>query len=117
MNVKEFYETIGESYDEVLETLGRDALIEKYLKRLTTEDVIDVMRAALEAKDWNGVFMSAHNLKGYALNLGLSKLSDVSSDLCESTRGGVSKGGEEELFAKVTEVFDFIIGNINKMNE
>lgn len=116
MTVVEFYETIGESYDDVLDTLGREALVLKYLKRLAGENVIEEIRTALAAKDWNGVFMAAHNLKGYALNLSMAKLANAASDLCEATRGGVSKGGEEEFFSKVTEVFDFVTANINKLD-
>ncbi|HJJ47717.1 MAG TPA: Hpt domain-containing protein [Methanocorpusculum sp.] len=90
MNVKEFYTTIGGDYEGVLSRMMKDERIEKYLGKFLESPDYQSMHDAIDAKNYADAFRFTHNLKGIALNLGLTKFAAVSSDLCETMRPGVA---------------------------
>ena len=50
MTAKEFYETIGQNYEEVLERLaGSEALVLKFLKKFSTDKTYAALEEAMEA--------------------------------------------------------------------
>ena len=86
MELKEFYEKVGGDFDGVFSRLAKEERIVKYLKMFYSGDDFSPVYKAYEEKDYPELFRSTHNLKGLALNLGLSKLADSSSELCELVR-------------------------------
>lgn len=103
MTVKECYDEMGGSYDDVLARLMTDKRIEKYLGKFLKDTSYTELCAALEAQDWAGGFAASHNLKGVCLNLGISRLGGSASELCESLRGGSPSGNTAALLAAVKE--------------
>ena len=72
MTAKEFYETIGQNYEEVLERLaGSEALVLRFLKKFSTDKTFSELEKAMEARDIEMIFRQSHTLKGVAANLGL----------------------------------------------
>ena len=52
MTAKEFYETIGQNYEEVLERLaGSEALVLKFLKKFSTDKTYAALEEAMAAGD------------------------------------------------------------------
>lgn len=52
MTAKEFYETIGQNYEEVLERLaGSEALVLRFLKKFSTDKTFSELEKAMEARD------------------------------------------------------------------
>lgn len=90
MNVKEFYTKIGGDYEGVFSRMMKDERIEKFLVKFLDGTDHRELHTALEAKNYPDAFRFVHNLKGVGLNLGLTKLASVSSDLCETMRPGVA---------------------------
>lgn len=75
MTAKEFYETIGQNYEEVLERLaGSEALVLRFLKKFSTDKTFSELEKAMEARDIEMIFRQSHTLKGVAANLGLKPL-------------------------------------------
>ena len=106
MTAKEFYETIGQNYEEVLERLaGSEALVLRFLKKFSTDKTFSELEKAMEARDIEMIFRQSHTLKGVAANLGLKPLFEV---LVEITRHGGSEG-IDEAFEKIKKDYEEII--------
>lgn len=103
MTLREFYDTVGGSYDEAIRRLMTDQLMLKYLKLFAGSDDYGKMMDALREERWEDAFHCSHNLKGVCLNLGLGKLSETSSALCDSLRGGKPSVDITPLVAAVEE--------------
>ncbi len=96
MTAKEFYETIGQNYEEVLERLaGSEALVLKFLKKFSTDKTYAALEEAMAAGEAELIFRQAHTLKGVAANLGLKPLFEDTCVLVEITRNGGTEGIRE----------------------
>ena len=105
MNVQEFYAEIGEDYFEIFNRIGKDEFIVKYLRKFLTDNYFGMLEKAIKEQNWQEGFAMAHNMKGLALNLGLSSLKDVSSVLCEALRGGTPNVDVDSMFSDVEAVY------------
>ena len=93
MTAKEFYETIGQNYEEVLERLaGSEALVLKFLKKFSTDKTYAALEEAMAAGEAELIFRQAHTLKRVAANLGLKPLFEDTCVLVEITRNGGTEG-------------------------
>lgn len=109
MTAKEFYETIGQNYEEVLERLaGSEALVLRFLKKFSTDKTFSELEKAMEARDIEMIFRQSHTLKGVAANLGLKPLFEHTQVLVEITRHGSSEG-IDEAFEKIKKDYEEII--------
>ncbi|MCC2188417.1 MAG: Hpt domain-containing protein [Lachnospiraceae bacterium] len=109
MTAKEFYETIGQNYEEVLERLaGSEALVLRFLKKFSTDKTFSELEKAMEARDIEMIFRQSHTLKGVAANLGLKPLFEHTQVLVEITRHGGSEG-IDEAFEKIKKDYEEII--------
>ena len=101
MTLREFYDMLGGDYAGTLGRMMKEDRMKKYLLRLPdSKDYTDCLNA-FEAKDYDLAFRASHNLKGMALNLGLTKLAESSSELCESVRHGAPAGDVSDLIEKM----------------
>lgn len=80
MTAKEFYETIGQNYEEVLERLAG------------SEATYAALEEAMAEGEAEMIFRQAHTLKGVAANLGLKPLFEDTCVLVEITRNGGTEG-------------------------
>lgn len=90
MTVKEFYDVIGGGYEDVLSRMLKDERIVKYLRRFPEDPSYGAFFEQLEAENYEEAFRNVHTLKGLALNLGLEKLGEASSAVCEELRPKVA---------------------------
>ena len=84
MTTREFYESIGASYDSVLVRFGSEKMITKFAKRFADDTTFQDMCKALEEKNAKEAFRMAHTLKGICSNLGFDELYKASYDLTEA---------------------------------
>lgn len=88
MTVKELYQNIEGDYDRAIRVLRVDKLIDKHIRKLTTNGTVDALLAAGETMDPVQLFETSHAVKGVCGNLGLIKLSDMASEISENYRPG-----------------------------
>lgn len=88
MDLRNFYESIGVSYDTVLRRLRKETLIEKYLNMFMQDPSFAQLKADKDKGDYEEMFRTVHTLKGLALNLELTPLAEAASDLTELLRNG-----------------------------
>lgn len=113
MNVEEFYIIIGGDFDGVSSRLMTVDRIRKYLIMFTKTDDYEQMIRAFEEKRYEDAFRYAHNLKGIALNLGLTELSISASELGETVRHGEPTVDVEPLIDRVTEDYMSILSGVS----
>jgi HPt (histidine-containing phosphotransfer) domain-containing protein len=92
MTVKEYYEAIGGSYDDVMSRLPMESMVERFLQKFKEDKSFDQLTEAVQQMDCDAIFKAVHTLKGVALNLGLARVSEASKNLTELVRGKEEKG-------------------------
>lgn len=105
MEAREVYLELGEDYNEVLGRLVTDERITKYLKRFAEGGSIADIHGLLADENYEEAFRLVHTAKGMAMNMGLSKLTSVTSDLCEELRGGKPNKPIDDMIVIVEEEF------------
>ena len=118
MTLEELYASIDGNYEQAQRVLKMDKLIDRYIRRLKTNDVAEKLAAAGETMDPKGLFESAHALKGVCANLGLVKLADMADEITEEFRPeNTRKLSDSEVKAKldaINELFSKTLEEIGK---
>ena len=104
MTVQRFYALLGADYAEAIRRIGNDDRIRKYLGILQRDDSMDVLQRAFE-NDADTAFRAAHTIKGSALNLGLTCLTDCSSRLTEALRPKTIDGAVAPLAEETARAY------------
>ncbi len=105
MTLQELYQSIGGDYEQALRVLRMDKLIDKHIRKLAKNGVVDQLLAAGERMDATQLFEAAHAAKGVCGNLGLKTLSDMASEIAEEYRPGNARSLSD---AQVRERLDRI---------
>lgn len=116
MDIRECYEKMGASYDDVLQRMGSDALVERFTGSFLSDGSYQMIADGIEAKDAETAFRGAHTLKGVCLNLGFQKLYEVSAELTEALRDRELKGYEEQ-FAAVQKQYQITVEAIREWQQ
>lgn len=88
MTVQECYQGFGGDYEGVLSRLMKEERVLKYLNKFSMSNDLEQIELALKGENYEEAFRLVHNLKGVALNLGLTPLHQSSDILCEAVRHG-----------------------------
>lgn len=91
MTVQELYESIGGDYDQAIRVLRMDKLVDKHIRKLANNGVVERLLDAGQTMDPTELFEAAHAVKGVCANLGLMKIADAASDIAEEYRPGNSR--------------------------
>ena len=86
MNLEECYEAIDSDYDDVMRRLGSETLVRKFVLKFLDDTSFQGLKEGLENQDAELAFRSAHTLKGVCMNLGFTKLFEVSSAYRRASR-------------------------------
>ena len=117
MNIKECYACIGANWQEVYERFGgNEAIVKKFAIKFLEDPSFHDMKAAVAEGDTDRAFRAAHTLKGVCLNLGFSKLCDLSSQLTEILRGRELKGYEAVL-SEVEKQYQITVEAIRELGQ
>ena len=102
MTLQELYQNIGGDYDQAIRVLRLDKLVDKHIRKLTKNGVVDALLAAGETMDPTQLFETAHAVKGVCANLGLTKISEAASEITENYRPGSERRySDEEIGEKL----------------
>ena len=117
MTMRECYEAIGGNYEDVLGRLRSEALIRKFTLKFLEDQSYPQLKQALNDKNYEDAFRSAHTLKGVCQNLSFDRLCEVSHELPELLRDRTGEQpGIPEAMEKVTEVYEMTMEEIKKMS-
>lgn len=113
MTVKECYEKMEGSYEDILSRLPDDTLIEKFLLKFSDDDTMGKLREAVSKGDIKESFSAAHTLKGISANLGFVKLTKAVSALTEQLRPLMNQA-DSELYKATEEAYELVISVLNE---
>lgn len=105
MSIKECYEALEGDYEGTLGRLGSEKLVERFALKFLADVSYPALIKAMEEENYEDAFRAAHTLKGVGLNLGFTKLHEVSDLLTEALRGG-NKPGDNALLENVKAEYE-----------
>ena len=106
MTIQELYQNIDGDYEQACRVLRMDKLIDKHIRKLTSNGVVDSLIAAGADMDPTQLFETAHAVKGVCANLGLIKLSEEASKIAEEFRPGNSRTCSDEQVKEMLQHVD-----------
>jgi HPt (histidine-containing phosphotransfer) domain-containing protein len=116
MTLKECYDAMGASYDEVMGRLRTDERVQKFLLRLPKDPSYQQLCEAMEQKQVEEAFRASHTLKGVCQNLSLTKLYTSAATLCDAMRGKQDYDPAwESMLAEVKQDYDQAMGLIAQL--
>ena len=74
MTLQELYLEIGGDYDQAIRVLRMDKLVDKHIRKLTQNGVVDNLIAAGKRMDNTQLFDAAHAMKGVCALRGRTKV-------------------------------------------
>lgn len=118
MTLQELYAQINGDYDHATRVLRVDKLIDKHIRKLPKNGVVDELLQAGQEKDPGKMFETAHAMKGLCANLGLLRLSDLASDIAEEYRPGNSRTlSDDEVDGKLQEIASLYAKTVDGINQ
>ncbi len=105
MTLQELYQIIGGDYEQALRVLRMEKLLDKYIRKLPKNGVVEKLIEAGQGMDPTQLFECAHAMKGVCANLGLTRMSDAASEIAEEYRpGNPRRFTDAEVTAKLKEI-------------
>ncbi len=107
MTIQQLYEKIGGNYDQAVRVMKKDKLIDKYVRKLKSSNVGEMLAQAGESMDPEKLFESAHAMKGVCSNLGLIARAEAADELTEEFRqGNARKLSDDEVRQKLDAILN-----------
>jgi HPt (histidine-containing phosphotransfer) domain-containing protein len=108
MTLQELYTAIDGDYDQAVRVLRMDKLIDKHIRKLANNGVVDALLQAGRTMDPAALFETAHAVKGVCANLGLVRLSEMASEITEEFRPGNPRNlSDDDVAGKLAEIEAF----------
>ena len=105
MTIEELYRTIGGDYDQAIRVLRKEKLVDKHIRKLPANGVVEALLNAGQTMDPVQLFEAAHAVKGVCANLGLKGLADAASGIAEEYRPGNARTlTDAEVQEKLSEI-------------
>ena len=108
--------TMDADLQEVLRRLKTEERIGKFLKLILTDTNYESLCKALEEKNYEQAFTHIHNLKGLAMNLGLTPLLVPAQELCEELRDGEPERDLKPLLDEVAAAYQKVLGIVERLD-
>lgn len=94
MTVKEFYQSVGGNYDDVMSRLRTEERVVKFLNKVLADGSFELLKTSLDARNLEDAFRAAHTIKGVCMNMSLTKLYESAANLTEALRGRTEYGDD-----------------------
>ena len=106
MTMQECYKAIGGNYEAVLGRLHSEALIQRFTLKFLEDQSYLQLKQALENKNYEDAFRSAHTLKGVCQKLSFDRLYEV-----RIMKTSLSETWSQSLIKVMQENMDFFKSN------
>ena len=121
MTLQELYKEIDGDYEQAIRVLRMDKLVDKHIRKLTGNGVVEELIDAGDRMDAAELFEKAHAVKGVCANLGLTKLSGLASEVSEEFRPGnvrkLTDGEVKEKLEQIEELYRKTADGIRRYDE
>lgn len=113
MNVSNFYHEIGGSYEDIINRLLSDSLVERFVLEFKEDKTFSQLVNAYESKNIENAFLAVHTLKGICGNLGFPRLEKAAIDLTEDLRKKTFENSFSD-YKRVLDEYDSLIKAIDR---
>ena len=86
MTLKNFYDTVGGNYTDVIRRLFDEEIVYEFLFRFANESIFDNLQQAIAIGNREEAFTLIHTFKGTCANMGLGSLYTSAVQLTEALR-------------------------------
>ena len=118
MTIQELYNIIDGDYDQAIRVLRMDKLVDKHIRRFTSNGVMDRLLAAGKSMDPTALFEASHAMKGVCANLGLVKLSNGASEITEEFRPGTERQlSDDEVKERIENIRELHIQTVEGIKQ
>ncbi len=122
MNIKEFYDSIGEDFNDVIGRLRAESRVCKYVLKFPEDKSFDNLLSSMKEKNYAEAFRAAHTIKGTCLNLSFNSFAAIASDITEKLRNFEDTAAIESdteldgLIGALSEKYRKIISGIKEID-
>lgn len=122
MNIKEFYGSIGEDFNDVIGRLRAESRVCKYVLKFPEDKSFDNLLASMKERNYAEAFRAAHTIKGTCLNLSFNSFAAIASDITEKLRNFEDTAAIESdteldgLIGALSEKYRKIISGIKEID-
>ncbi len=116
MTVQECYAALNGDYDDMVDRLGGEELIQMLALAFLEDNSFQTLEKGMQEEDYDNAFLGAHTLKGVCANLGFTGLFRVSDKLTEELRGG-RKPQNDALYEEVKAEYNRTIALLKELQE
>ena len=121
MTLEELYRTIGGDYDQAIRVLRKEKLVDKHIRKLPGNGVVEALLNAGQTMDPVQLFEAAHAVKGVCANLGLKELADAASGIAEEYRPGntrtLTEAEVQEKLSAIGRLYQQVADGIRQYEE
>jgi HPt (histidine-containing phosphotransfer) domain-containing protein len=121
MTLEELYRTIGGDYDQAIRVLRKEKLVDKHIRKLPANGVVEALLNAGQTIDPVQLFETAHAVKGVCANLGLKELADAASEIAEEYRPGnartLTEAEVQEKLSAISRLYQRAADGIRQYEE
>ena len=121
MTLEELYRTIGGDYDQAIRVLRKEKLVDKHIRKLPANGVVEALLNAGQTMDPVQLFETAHAVKGVCANLGLKELADAASEIAEEYRPGnartLTEAEVQEKLSAISRLYQRAADGIRQYEE
>lgn len=115
MTIEDFYVLVDGDYAKVMEDLEKEERIRRFLRKFTETQMPKKIEKALMEEDYRSAFLQSHSLKGMSMNISLTRLTSLSSELTENLREGPT-GEEAKAFLRVHDEYERVCELIKQLD-
>lgn len=88
MTLKECYAVIGGNYDDVVSRFHSEKIVKKFVLKFLNDSSYELLCNSMKDENYEEAFRAAHTIKGICQNLSITRLYEISGQLCEALRNG-----------------------------
>ncbi|MGN0961638.1 MAG: Hpt domain-containing protein [Christensenellales bacterium] len=113
MTLEEFYNAIGGSADNILERLGEESFIKKFIVKFLNDPTFETLKEDVETQNLDKANFDAHTLKGVCAVLDFVKLKELTEQFILCLKQHTSY---EDIWQMLKVEYNLIIETIKMSN-
>ncbi len=116
MTLRECYDALEGSYDEVVSRLRSERLIQKFVLKFLDDGSFALLEASMASGSREEAFRAAHTIKGMCQNLSFTRLGNTADEVTEALRNSWPDNAGE-LMEKIRRDYELTAGAIRRFRE
>lgn len=116
MTLRECYAELGADFEGTLGRLCKESLVKRFALAFLSDESFSILKRGMEEENYEVAFRGAHTLKGVCLNLGFTRLYEISNELADSLRYG-KRPTDETIYEKIQIEYNRTIALLREFKE